>query len=163
MFNFKLVTLEINSRLCSWHNLISQEWSLTPTADKVKKVTIIWEIWNKRNLFTKKYDCLRKRKLCMTIIILYFNDLFFQRRSSLMYVYFCFFYSLLWSGGNARCLLDRQPYALVVWFLNSEELLFKRSRNLFILKSIENFFSKKGKFRQSWSSKNKINFWPFKD
>ena len=37
MFNFKLVTLEINSRLCSWHYLISQEWSLTPTADKVKK------------------------------------------------------------------------------------------------------------------------------
>ena len=106
-------------------------------------MTIIWEIWNKRNLFTKKYDCLRKRKLCMTIIILYFNDLFSQRRSSLMYVYFCFFYSLLWSGGNARCLLDRQPYALVVWFLNSEELLFKRSRNLFILKSIDNFFFQK--------------------
>ena len=106
-------------------------------------MTIIWEIWNKRNLFTKKYDCLRKRKLCMTIIILYFNDLFSQRRSSLMYVYFCFFYPLLWSGGNARCLLDRQPYALVVWFLNSEELLFKRSRNLFILKSIENLFQKK--------------------
>ena len=37
MFNFELVTLEINSRLCSWHYLISQEWSLTPTADIVKK------------------------------------------------------------------------------------------------------------------------------
>lgn len=37
MFNFKLVTFEINSRLCNWHSLISQGWSLTPTADKVKK------------------------------------------------------------------------------------------------------------------------------
>ena len=45
MFNFKLVTLEINSRLCSWHYLISQEWSLTPTADKVKKSD-----YNLRNL-----------------------------------------------------------------------------------------------------------------